>query len=234
MRARAARGGHRAGSLRHNQSDTPNGGPSAWLVRSRESAIDVSKSESARQLVTFKKISGKSKRLLSVPSSTSMQWRVLTEPEWRSLREARLTALKESPTSFMSNYDKELGYDESHWREEFSRGEWIIVTHGKSIDGLLGITRASDIGPDERYLEYLWISPKQRRSGLATNLIRASVERLTETGITAIWLWILDGNKAARQLYEKCGFISTGERQPLRADPLRNEERMRLRLKLCT
>jgi ribosomal protein S18 acetylase RimI-like enzyme len=133
----------------------------------------------------------------------------------------------------LSNYDKELAYDENRWREEFSRGEWIIAVEGESVDGLLGIARASDIGPDERYLEYLWISPKRRRSGLAENLIRASLERLAATGITVVWLWVLDGNEAARQLYEKCGFISTGERQPLRADPLRSEERMWLRLKLC-
>jgi ribosomal protein S18 acetylase RimI-like enzyme len=128
----------------------------------------------------------------------------------------------------LSNYDKELAYDETYWREEFSRGEWIIVTAGESTHGLLGVTRASDIGPDERYLEYLWTSPKRRRAELATNLIRAALEQLTADGTSAVWLWILDGNEAAWKLYKKCGFVSTGERQPLQADPLRSEERMRL------
>jgi ribosomal protein S18 acetylase RimI-like enzyme len=174
------------------------------------------------------------KRPSTIRSSTPVQWRVLTEPEWRSLRGARLTALKESPGSFLSSYDKESAFEQIRWREEFSRGEWVIGLAGESIDGLLGITTASDISPDERYLEYLWISPRQRRSGLATNLIRATLERLAGAGINTVWLWILDGNEPARHLYEKCGFTSTGERQPLQADPSRSEERMRLRLKLCT
>lgn len=171
---------------------------------------------------------------LTISSSTPLQWRILTESEWRTLREVRLTALKDSPKSFLSNYTNEIAYDEARWREEFSRGEWIVAATDESINGLIGITHGDDIGPDERYLEYLWISPAQRRTGIAARLIHTVLERLSSAGIASVWLWILDGNEPARELYNKCGFISTGERQPLKADPYRCEERMLFRLKLST
>jgi ribosomal protein S18 acetylase RimI-like enzyme len=160
-----------------------------------------------------------------------LQWHVLAESEWHILREARLTALKESPRCFLSNYEKELGYEQKRWREEFSRGEWTIATkEGDLIDGLMGATCSDDISSNERYLEYLWILPGSRRSGLATRLIHNVLGRLSASGIITAWLWILDGNEPARRLYEKFGFVSTNERQQLKADPLRYEERMKLKL----
>ncbi|HEY2575019.1 MAG TPA: GNAT family N-acetyltransferase [Streptosporangiaceae bacterium] len=160
-----------------------------------------------------------------------LQWRILAEPEWWLLRKTRLIALRESPLCFLSSYEKEVAYDETQWREEFIRGDWITLGEtDATMDGLIGVTHGDDISPNERYLEYLWISPKSRRSGIATNLMRTVLEMLRTTGIVTAWLWILDGNKPARELYEKLGFISTNERQPLAANPLRYEERMRLRL----
>jgi hypothetical protein len=44
---------------------------------------------------------------------------ILEEDEWPRLREARLTALKEAPGAFLSNYGRELNYGEDEWRAEF-------------------------------------------------------------------------------------------------------------------
>lgn len=106
------------------------------------------------------------------------------------------------------------------------------MSSDKRIDGMLGVTYASDIASDERYLEYLWISARARGSGVATRLIHGTLEQLKTNGITAVWLWILDGNEPARRLYEKCGFVSTRERQPLQSDPSHDEERMRITINL--
>jgi hypothetical protein len=42
--------------------------------------------------------------------------------------------------------------------------------------------------------------------------------------------WLTDTNRAARTLYERCGFKATGERQPLPSDPARSEIEMMLPL----
>lgn len=169
----------------------------------------------------------------TLDTSPRLQWCVLDEDQWRTLQDLRLMALKESPRSFLSKYDIEVAYGEEKWRSEFSRGEWIIAgEEGKPPDALIGITRSDDIPPTDRYLEYLWISPEKRRSKLATGLIRAVLERLEASGVSMVWLWILDGNMQARGLYEKCGFITTGCRHRPRANPSLWEERMNRRLRL--
>jgi ribosomal protein S18 acetylase RimI-like enzyme len=164
--------------------------------------------------------------------SSLVHWRAITEDQWRELRDVRLTALQESPRSFLSKYSNEVTYGEERWRAEFSRGEWIIVDEeGRPPDALIGITRSDDIPSTDRYLEFVWVSPRKRRSKLATNLIRVVLERLEASGCDTAWLWILDGNEKARELYSKCGFTTTGERHQPRANPSLWEERMTRRLR---
>ncbi len=152
---------------------------------------------------------------------------MLTEDEWYRLRDVRLTALRDSPGAFLSSYETELAYGEYEWRAEFTRGEWTIVVEQGQVVGLLGATRNTGPPSEERYLEYMWVSPEFRRSGVASNLIKIVFERLFRSGIIPVSLWILDGNEPARRLYERFGFVSTHERQPISANPSRSEERMR-------
>jgi ribosomal protein S18 acetylase RimI-like enzyme len=163
--------------------------------------------------------------------SSPLRWRVLNEDEWFILKEVRLTALKESPRSFLSKYEKEITFTEKHWRAEFARGEWIMAgEEGKPPDAMVGVVSGYDIPSTDRYLEYLWVSPRARRSRLATDLIRAVLLRFKALGIDTVWLWILDGNESARELYNKCGFTTTGLRHRPKVDRSVWEERMNRRL----
>jgi ribosomal protein S18 acetylase RimI-like enzyme len=152
----------------------------------------------------------------------------LDEDEWPRLRKARLTALKEAPDAFLSSYKRELRYGEEDWRAEFSRGEWTLMTRYGRLVGLIGATREVATPPSECYLEYLWVSPEFRRSGVASDLIKIVLKRLIKSGVTTVWLWILEGNEPARRLYEGLGFVSANKRQPLPDNPSRHEELMRL------
>jgi ribosomal protein S18 acetylase RimI-like enzyme len=153
---------------------------------------------------------------------------MLEEDAWPRLREARLAALREAPDSFMSNYALELSYQEAQWRAEFARGEWALMTRNGQTVGLLGATREPKTPRSECYLEYLWVLPELRRSGVASSLVRSIISYLTDSGVSTIWLWVLEGNDAARQLYERLGFVDAGRKQPLRDRPERNEELMKL------
>jgi ribosomal protein S18 acetylase RimI-like enzyme len=61
-------------------------------------------------------------------------------------------------------------------------------------------------------------------------LLRTVLERLYESGVHTVWLYILDGNEPARRLYQRFGFQTTNDVQPLPDDPTRSEERLSLRL----
>jgi GNAT superfamily N-acetyltransferase len=155
---------------------------------------------------------------------------VLREEEWRKLRDVRLAALSESPDMFLSTFARESVFSEQQWRAEFARGKWIVkVSDGRAI-GLLGVTREQATPQDRHYLEYMWVSPEFRRSGITADLFKVALECLRDKGIPAVWLWVLDGNDVARRLYLKRGFASTGIKQPLPDKPSRSEELLRLAL----
>jgi ribosomal protein S18 acetylase RimI-like enzyme len=161
---------------------------------------------------------------------TSFRVDVLTEDDWRRLRNVRLAALKADPTVFLSSHKIELAYLEPKWREEFSRGEWYAMCASGQDVGLVGATRGPDLLLHECELEYLWVAPDSRRAGGATLLLRTVLDRLRDSGVRTVWLWILNGNGPALRLYEQFGFRSTNQRQPLSKQPGRYEERMWLRL----
>ena len=161
---------------------------------------------------------------------TSFQVDVLTEDDWPRLRSIRLSALRDDPLAFLATYEREVSYSEQRWRQEFSRGEWnVMLASGKDV-GIVGATREPDTPPHECHLEFLWIAPGSRRAGGATFLLRTVLDRLRDSGVRTVWLWILNGNDLAMYLYEQFGFQRTYERQPLPDNPTRTEERMRLRL----
>ena len=73
----------------------------------------------------------------------------------------------------------------------------------------------------------MWVSPAQRRAGIAAKLVEAVVGWASEINATSVDLWVTRGNDAALRLYEAAGFRETGEHQPLPSDPCKDELRMR-------
>lgn len=156
--------------------------------------------------------------------------KLLARDEWPMLRDIRLNALQDSPESFLSTYEREILYGEEQWRAEFARGEWNIGLLGTQPVSLLGATREDNMMLDQCYLEYMWVAPKCRRSGLALRMLAVVLDRLRARGVRTVYLWVLDGNEPAARLYKSAGFVSTSLRQPLPADPGRSEEQMHLSL----
>jgi ribosomal protein S18 acetylase RimI-like enzyme len=154
----------------------------------------------------------------------------LTPDKWFVLRDVRLSALHDSPRAFLSTYERENAYDQAQWRAEFTRGDWSIgLVEGNPVS-LLGATWEPETPGHQRYLEYLWVAPGHRRSGIARTMLWIAIDRLREAGVRTVFLWVLDGNDAAVHLYRSIGFVSTNHRQPLPTHPAGNEERMRLDL----
>lgn len=163
-------------------------------------------------------------------SPTSLRVQTLTEDDWPRLRDIRLSALQDYPAAFLSSFQRETGYNEQRWREEFSRGAWNILLADDKDVGLLGVTREQAMPRQECYLEYLWVAPGFRRSGAASMLLRTVLTGLRDSGVRTVWLYILNGNHVAMNLYQKFGFQHTNESQELPNHPAGSEHRMKLRL----
>jgi len=156
--------------------------------------------------------------------------KLLARDEWIMLRDTRLCALRESPHAFLSTYEREQAYGEDQWRSEFIRGDWNIGLIDEKAVSLLGATREPGAPAREVYLEYFWVAPRCRRSGLATSMLTVVLDRLQAARVRTVFLWVLDGNDAAMRLYKRAGFVSTNHRQLLPGDSERSEERLLLEL----
>jgi ribosomal protein S18 acetylase RimI-like enzyme len=161
-------------------------------------------------------------------SPTSFRVEVLTENEGPRLRDIRLAALQEYPSAFLSSYEREAAYDEARWAQEVASGEWNVMLAGDKEVGLVSVTRVEGMPAQECYLESLWVAPGFRRSGVGSMLLGTVLQHLRSRDVHTVWLYILNGNEAARAFYQRFGFWSTNERNPLPCHPAGSEELMKL------
>jgi ribosomal protein S18 acetylase RimI-like enzyme len=160
--------------------------------------------------------------------------RRLRAADWALLRDVRLRSLADAPAAFGSTHERELGFDEAKWRERAESSAWFVAADADADadadedgDGALGIVAgyhdpASPAG--QRHLLAMWVAPQARGTGLARALVEIVITWAREDGATEVTLGVAAGNDRAQALYEKCGFVSTGERFALPSDPTREIE----------
>jgi len=154
--------------------------------------------------------------------------RKLSEDDWALLRKVRRRALQDSPRAFASSFHKENGFTEQQWRLLIQRDlEWFAAFVRAEPVGLVAARSGPDIPSRERYVESMWVAPDHRKSGIASELMSKLAETVYAEGARTLFLWVLDGNETAGEVYRKMGFTYTGDLQSLAAYPSRTEERMR-------
>ena len=152
--------------------------------------------------------------------------REVSQEDWELLREVRLAALLEAPSAFASTYAREASFTREQWLARFSaRGVTFFgyLPQAPEPAGLAGIY-VEDGVPD---VVSLWVRPAARGHRLGEALLTAAADWVRSRGHDAVFLWVNESNTVARALYERCGFTSTGERQPLPSEPELTEIRMR-------
>ena len=163
-----------------------------------------------------------------------MEIRRLVEDDWDRLRHVRLRALADAPYAFGSTLDRERDRTEEEWREWADRGRhgrgasFAAVGHDSRFVGLVAGFEDDEEGePGSVHLVAMWVDPAHRRGGLGAALVAAVVDWARDRGAPEVHLWVTDGNRAARALYLREGFVPTGIRQPLPSNPAVAEEMLR-------
>jgi GNAT superfamily N-acetyltransferase len=158
----------------------------------------------------------------------SRSWRVerVDVSGWRELRELRLTALGADPSAFGSSLDREMGFSEDRWRSWPRTNACFLAW--QSVDG--GAERAIGlaVGKDrqdgtEAELVALWVDPEHRGMTAGQALVSAVIDWARADHRQRLCLWVIPGNDAAIQLYERLGFVATGAAKPLPSDPRQTE-----------
>lgn len=146
-----------------------------------------------------------------------------TEADWEEYRDVRLRALAESPAAFGSTLQRERGFDDGVWRERAASGRTLLARLRGAPVGL--VTTIEEEGrPEERQIVSMWVDPAVRGSGVGRALVMAALGTVRAQRVRRATLFVADGNEAAARFYERLGFTSTGERQPLPSGG-RGEER---------
>jgi GNAT superfamily N-acetyltransferase len=137
--------------------------------------------------------------------------------DWREIRRARLSALTDAPTAFASRFDREADLDADSWQQRVASAVWFIAREaGEPVGLVAGVSDRETGGP---HLVAMWVDPRVRGRGVGLALVEAVKDWAVEAAADQLILWVADGNDSARRLYERCGFLDTGRRQPLPSDP---------------
>ena len=148
--------------------------------------------------------------------------------DWRASKRLRLRALADSPAAFSSTLEREVAFDDEVWRGrlELATTFFGVDDCGEFVGTVTGISDPHESA--SREVVAMWVEPEWRGRGVGGALLDAVVEWARAEGAASIALWVADGNDLARRLYERRGFVDTGQRDVIR-DGL-GEGRLRLAL----
>lgn len=153
-----------------------------------------------------------------------------------ALRDVRLRALRTDPDAFAASYDQAVARDDDVWDEIAARAAsgseevvYVAEAQGGPFVAMVGaFTRADE--PSARNLYGMWVAPEARGSGLGMRLVDVIKEWSRDVGANEVKLWVVETNHPAVRLYERAGFVPTGEAQPLPSNPALIDTRMRVAL----
>lgn len=148
--------------------------------------------------------------------------RVLAPENWAEYKSLRLNALKESPDSFGSTYEREAAFSDVEWIERLRANfeGMISLPLVAEIDGdLVGLAWGVIHHSDEKlaHIYKMWVSPEARGKGIAMSFLNELKIWALSNSCTSIELAVTTSNDAAVSLYKICGFKADGVKKQLRA-----------------
>ncbi|MEO8185002.1 MAG: GNAT family N-acetyltransferase [Deltaproteobacteria bacterium] len=153
--------------------------------------------------------------------------------EWQAYRQLRLRALADAPDAFGSTLEVEGAKPDEYWADRLSFAAHspaqllLMAELGAERVGLaLGV-----IGPAEPELAQvfqMWVAPPARGRGCATVLLDTLLAWARDANAKSVALRVTCGDTPARRLYERAGFTSHGDPEPLRPDSTARVQAMTL------
>jgi RimJ/RimL family protein N-acetyltransferase len=137
-------------------------------------------------------------------------------------KRVRLAALQTDPDAFGSNYEREIGFDDATWRSRMSgfdgrKGAVFVDEVDDRATGIVGIGFSEQ--PADTQLWGMWVAPESRRTGAAQRLVDSAIQWSRDVSAKTVTLWVVRSNAAAIALYERNGFVATGEIDTLPSNP---------------
>lgn len=155
---------------------------------------------------------------------SDLRVRVAEPDDWTTWRDLRLRALQDSPSAFGSTYERERAFDEATWRERMRGRDGVSVLAW--LDGTaVGMGGGFQDLPGFLHVVAMWTDPLRRGLGVGAAVLQ-TLEAWAAARELRLHLDVNVANPGARALYERCGYVATGETRPLREGSPESVERM--------
>ena len=155
----------------------------------------------------------------------------LTAAEGPRFRTIRLRALQDAPDAFGSTFEESAARPAESWAKQLLElPTFVAVENGLDV-GLVRCMR-HEARSDTAWLISMWVAPEMRGRGVGSALVDAVIEWGQTAHVNRLLLDVADHNIPAIALYEKKGFLPTGEVSTLPAprEHIREHQReLRLR-----
>ena len=138
--------------------------------------------------------------------------------EWREVRALRLRALADAPDAFGSTLAAEGSEPEEVWRDRWlghADGVTLVAEQGDRFVGM-AFGGPAPGRPKAAGIYGMWVDPDARRQGIGAALLERLAEWARSAGYVGMGLGVTTTNAAAIALYERLGFVDSGEQHPLR------------------
>ena len=141
--------------------------------------------------------------------------------EWERLREIRLEALADTPSAFSTTLAEAEAYPDSLWQERAVAGAagdnqiTVLAVSGVRTVGMTIALGRSDSDLEVVPIVSVYVSPSDRRQGVAARLLRLAEEWVSAKGGSRTSLWVEEDNVPARRFYESIGYIATLDRHKM-------------------
>jgi len=156
--------------------------------------------------------------------TSSVTVRLVGPDDWETWRDLRLRALRDTPSAFGSTYEREVGFDRSTWVERLENPDGVSVLAWVD-DTAVGMGAGFQDLPGFLHVVAMWTDPAYRGRGVGSAVL-TTIERWAGGRGLRLHIDVNVANTGARTLYERAGYVATGELRPLRDGSDERVERM--------
>lgn len=130
--------------------------------------------------------------------------------DWALLRAIRLEALRDTPEAFGATYDESLIFSDNEWRTFAEKRCYFLAERDGAVVGMIS-GGFNDAHPGTRWMYGMYVTPSDRGTGAAQELVRHVSEWAHGEGADELFLHVGSSVARARAFYEKMGFVPTGD-----------------------
>lgn len=140
---------------------------------------------------------------------------------WQDYKALRLQSLLDAPNAFGSTYSEEVVRSDEVWAARVQnalasqRAQIFFALVDNQASGLVWCKQLDDVEATVA-LYQMWVAPQARRCGVGSALIDAAITWALSRDTQRLQLEVSPTETAAMRLYQKHGFVASGELIPLR------------------